>query len=101
MKKSIDRLRGLKNLLIDAVDHGAGAIEKVHLGTAKRTFDVLEAIPGIDEPTKVVHVVHDVSVQGVYGAVRLVTRVVGVVLDAAIDVVEVEVGADGDVKPRA
>ncbi len=91
MKKSIDRLRGLKNLLIDAVDHGAGAIEKVHLGTAKRTFDVLEAIPGIDEPTKVAHVVHDVSVAGVYGAVRLVTRVVGVVLDAAIDVAEYEV----------
>lgn len=90
MKKSIDRLRGLKNLIIDAVDHGAGAIEKVHLGTAKRTFDVLEAIPGIDEPTKVAHVVHDASVAGVYGAVRLVTRVVGVVLDAAIDVAEYE-----------
>lgn len=85
MNKPMKRLRGLKDLLVDAVDHGAGAIEKVHLGTAKRTFDVLEAIPGLDEPSKLVHVVHDASVHGVYTTVRLVTRGVGAALGLVLD----------------
>ena len=96
MKKGMKRLKGLKDMLIDAVDHGAGAIEKVHVGTAKRTFDVLEAIPGIDEPSKLAHEVHDASVHGVYTTVRVVTRGVGAVLDLVLDGANAVVGAATD-----
>ncbi|MBC7171157.1 MAG: hypothetical protein H5U40_01955, partial [Polyangiaceae bacterium] len=71
MNTKIKRMRGLKDLLVDAVDHGAGAIEKVHLGTTARTFAVLDAIPVVALPSQGVKVIHDTSVRGVYGAVRL------------------------------
>lgn len=85
MTQSKRRLRGLKDLVVDAVEHGSSAVERVHLATAKRTFDVLEALPGVALPSKGVHVVHDLSVKGVYGAIRLVNRAVGAALDVAID----------------
>lgn len=80
------RWRGLKNLIADAVVHGSAAVEKIHLATTKRTFDVLEAIPGVDLPAKPIHAVHDFSVKAVYGTIRGVTAVVSGVLDVVIDV---------------
>jgi hypothetical protein len=79
------RWRGLKNLVADAVVHGSAAVEKIHLTTTKRTFDVLEAIPGIALPAKPIHVVHDVAVRATYGSIRAVTAVVSGVLDVVID----------------
>lgn len=81
---SIDRWRGLKSLLQDVVEHGSRAVERVHLETARRPFAVLELIPPIAAPARVVHVVHDVVVTTSYGAVRLVNRAVGATLDVAL-----------------
>ncbi len=88
MSEPTRRLHGLVRLLVDAVDHGAGAIERVHLGTAKRTFDALEAIPVVSRPSKVVQGIHDVVVKGTYGTVRLVTRGVGAALGGAIELAQ-------------
>ena len=85
MSEEKKRLRGLKNLVADAVVHGSKAVEKVHLATAKRTFDVLEAVPGIEGPAKPLHVLHDLSVKSVYGTIRVVTAVVSGTLDLVID----------------
>ncbi len=82
------RWRGLKNLVADAVVHGSAAVEKVHLATAKRTFDVLEAIPGVDLPAKPIHAVHDFAVKATYGSIRAVTAMVSGALDVVIDVTE-------------
>jgi hypothetical protein len=71
-------------LVRDAVEHGASAVERVHVATARRPFDVLEAIPGVDGPTRVVRAVHDVTVSSVYGSIRLVTRAVGAAVDVGI-----------------
>ena len=79
------RWRGLKNLVADAVVHGSAAVEKVHLATTDRTFSVLEAIPGVDVPAKPLHLIHDLSVKGVYGAIRVVTAVVSGTLDVVLD----------------
>ncbi len=79
------RIRGLKNLVADAVVHGSAAVEKVHLATTDRTFHVLEAIPAFDVAAKPIHFLHDLSVKGVYGAIRAVTAVVSGVLDVVID----------------
>jgi len=79
------RLRGLKNLIVDGVVHGSSAVEKVHLATTKRTFDILEAIPGIDLPAKPIHAILDLSAKSVYATIRGVTAIVSGALDVVID----------------
>jgi hypothetical protein len=88
LKTSWDRLRGLKSLVADAVEHGSSAIEKVHVATAARPFAVLEHIPPLAAPTKIVRVVHDTSVSVTYESVRVVTRVVSSALGVVIDELE-------------
>lgn len=98
----LKKLRGLKALVQDAVEQGATAIEKVHLGTARRTFDVLEKVPAIDKPAQVVHGVHDAIVSSVYGSVRVVNSVVGKAADALLDAVdEGEAEGDAEATPAA
>ncbi len=87
-KQSLSRVRGLAALVRDAVEHGSRAVEKVHLEIAKRPFVVLEHVPGIEAPTRAVHAVHDLTVQSVYGSIRLVNGLVGTTVEAALDVVE-------------
>jgi len=84
----LKRLRGLRALVQDAVEHGSSAVEKVHLATASRPFRILQAIPPISGPVRVIRVVHDLSVASVYGSIRLVNRAVGTVLEVALDAVE-------------
>ena len=86
----LKRLRGLRALVQDVVEHGSKAVEDVHRATAGRTFTILEAIPPIAVPAKVVHVVHDASLTFTYGMIRIVNRAVGKTLDVALDVAEVE-----------
>jgi hypothetical protein len=85
---TLKRLRGLQSLVQDAVEHGSKAVEDVHKATAGRTFVVLEAIPPIARPARAVHRVHDVSLSGVYGMIRVVNRVVGMTLEVALDVAD-------------
>jgi hypothetical protein len=91
------RLRGLRALVQDVVEHGSKAVEEVHKATAARTFFVLEAIPPIAKPAKVIHVVHDASLTGIYGVIRAVNRVVGKGLEVALDVAD----SDEDPPPKA
>lgn len=83
--ETMRRLKGLRALVQEAVEHGTKAVEKVHRDTANRTFDILEAIEPIALPVKVVHTVHDVSVATTYGAIRVVNKVVGKGLELALD----------------
>jgi hypothetical protein len=84
----LSRLRGARKLVTDAVEHGSEAVERVHLATAARPFGILEKIPGVAEPARVVHTVHDATTKLVYVSIRAVNRVVGAALDVAIDVAE-------------
>lgn len=85
MNEERRRWRGLAMLVRDAVEHGSRAVEKVHLEAARRPFTVLEHIPVIDAPTKVVHAVHDLTVSSVYETIRIVNRVVGSTIDLALE----------------
>jgi hypothetical protein len=84
----VKRLRGLKALVQDAVEHGSHAVERVQKETANRPFTILEAIPPIALPARGVHVIYDLTVSTTHVAVRLVTRLVGVGLDVALDVAD-------------
>jgi hypothetical protein len=91
------RWRGLTALLEDAVEHGSRAVERIHMETTRRPFWVIEKIPGVAAPTKVVHAVHDVAVGTTYEAVRLVNRAVGAVLDVTLGALEAKEAAAAEV----
>ena len=74
---SMKRWQGLRALVGDAVEHGATAIERVHLETARRPFTIMEQIPPLAEPAQNIREVHDTIVSGVYASVRLVNQVRG------------------------
>jgi hypothetical protein len=81
----MNRLRGLRALLEDAVEHGTSAVERVHRATAARPFEVLDLIPPVAPAARGVRVVHDATVAGVYETIRQVNHLVGVTLSAALD----------------
>jgi hypothetical protein len=82
------RWRGLKDLVKDVVDHGSSAVQRVHMETAHRPFRILEQIPPLAPPTRVVRVIHDATVSTVYGMIRLVNAAVGGTLGVVLDVAE-------------
>ncbi len=85
---ALKKWRGLKALVQDVVEHGSSAIERVHRATAERPFRILEKIPPIAAPTRIVRAIHDVAMTTSYASVRLVNRVVGASLDVVLDAVE-------------
>jgi len=84
----MNRLRGLKDLVQDAVEEGSAAVEKIHRGTADKTFGVLEMIPPVALPAKIVHLAHNVVLSTVYGSIRVVNRIAGATAGVVIDVVD-------------
>jgi hypothetical protein len=85
---TLKKVRGLRALVEDVVEHGSRAVERVHLATARRTFTILEQIPVIAEPARAVHLVYDATVGASYAGVRLVNRAVGAIAELAIDAIE-------------
>lgn len=94
------RWRGLKSLVIDAVEHGSHAVERIQLETARLPFGLLEHIPPLTVPVRGAHAIHDLSVKTTHQMVRLVTRAVGATLDVVLDVVEAQRSDDGDREGR-
>ncbi len=74
----MERWRGLKSLVVDAVEHGSRAVERVQKETARRPFEILARIPPLEVPVKGIHVIHDTAVGGVHGMIRFVNKVVGI-----------------------
>jgi hypothetical protein len=81
----IERWRGLAALASDLVEHGSAAIERVHLRTSERPFWILEQIPVVALPARLVHVIHDRSVVGTYTAIRIVNRALRATVEAVLD----------------
>jgi hypothetical protein len=92
---NLNRLRGLRALLEDMVEHGTSAVERVHRATAARPFDVLDHVPPIAPAARGVRVIHDATVAGVYETIRQVNHLVGVTLSAVIDLCDEGAHAGG------
>lgn len=82
------RLRGLRALVEEVVDQGTAAVGRAHLGTTGRTFTILEHVPPIAAPVRVVRIVYEGATGATYDAVRAVNYGVGRVLEASIDVAD-------------
>jgi hypothetical protein len=91
MTQDMKRWRGLTALVAAAVEHGASAIERVHMATAQRPFTVLSYIPVVAAPSAIVDKIHGATVAGVYESIRVITRLVALSLDAALDAIDGEV----------
>ena len=98
MTDARQRWRGLNALLRAAVAGGSRAVERIQIASARRVFVVLEAIPPLAAPARAVHVVHDASIATVHGALRVVTGVVGGVVDGAL--VQKPIPTDRSTRPR-
>ena len=70
-------LQGLAALLQDGVEHGSRAIEKVQLQVIARPIVLLEQLPPLAAPAKLVHTALDLAVRTTHGSVRAVNAVVG------------------------
>jgi hypothetical protein len=97
------KLRGLAQLVVDAVDGGSRAVERIQKRTVKRTVDVLSAIPVIGPvigpPAHAVNVVHDACVGLTHVSIRTVTRAVGAGVEVALGVVEERAAAGPAFEP--
>ena len=81
---NLARWRGLVAIIGDAVEHGSAAVERIHMATAKRPFQIIEQIPPIAAPTKVVHGIHDAIVTNTYKQIRWVNAQVQKVAQVAL-----------------
>ena len=73
-KQSLDRWRGLEQLLHDGVEIGATTVESYHRKAASKPFDILESIEAIAVPTRIVRTVHDGILSLTYGSIRTINR---------------------------
>lgn len=85
--ESMRRLRGLRAVVEDAVEHGSSAVERIHLSTADIPFNVLQRVPGLEAPVRQIRAVHDEAVRSSYRVVRLINRAVARSLDVVLEVV--------------
>jgi len=87
MSENVKRLRGLLALLGSAVENGASAVERVHVATAQKPFQILEKTP-VAEPAALVDKAHGAVVAGVYESIRAVTKTVVKTLDLVLESVD-------------
>jgi len=68
------RWRGLGWLVVEAVEQGSRAVERIQLETARHRFGILAHVPVLATAAGVVHQVHDAAVTAVHASVRGVSR---------------------------
>lgn len=91
----MNRWRGLKDLVVDAVHHGVSAVEVVHRRTARTTIEVIALVPRLTGPARAVGAVQDVIIARTYGTIRLVNGAVGVAAGLVLDAAERRAEAPG------
>ncbi|MEO7329638.1 MAG: hypothetical protein ABI193_13750 [Minicystis sp.] len=82
------RWRGLKALIVDAVEHGSRAVEKIQIDSMKLPFALLSQVDPLKAPVKGIQLLHNTAVTTVHMVIRAVNSVASGALDVVIDVVE-------------
>jgi pimeloyl-ACP methyl ester carboxylesterase len=70
------------SLLADAVERGATAIQQIQEELTARPYDVLEAIPPLALPSRLVRSLHFMALRLTYDTIRGITRASGAATDA-------------------
>ena len=64
------KLRGITRLLHDGVREGTRMVERQHRSAASKPFDLLQTVPGVAGPTRLVRAAHDAVLDVVYGGIQ-------------------------------
>ena len=84
-KTTIRQLRGLNDLIADAMDAGLTRSEQIHRAIAGKPYSVLKRISPIAAPVRTVEFVETTITGSVYWTIRLATRVSGVVVSRVLE----------------
>ena len=84
-KTTIRQLRGLNDLVADALDAGVARTEEIHRGIARYPYAVLKRIGPVASPVRVVEFVETTITGSVYWTLRLATRVSGALVAQVLD----------------
>lgn len=84
----LQRWRGLKGLIHDAVDRTTELVDEGHESTSRTVMRVLDAVPPLAEPARAVDGVRRVTTRGVLGTIRVVNRLVEALTDVGLDAAE-------------
>ncbi len=84
----MQRLRGLKALIHDAVDHTTELVQEGHESSSRSVMRVLGAIPSLAPSAERVDGLRRRTTSGVLGTIRGVNRAIEAISDVGIDVAE-------------
>jgi triacylglycerol lipase len=79
-----ERWAAYSSLLEDAVDRGATAIQRIQEDFTARPYDVLERLPPIEAPSRLVRSLHYAGLRTTYDVIRSINRASGVAVRAGI-----------------
>jgi len=82
------KLQGLAQLIQDAVDKSATAIENVHLKVANEPLNILKKIPPLTAPATSIQKILNLGITSVYEIIRTVNRETGNMVNLALEKVE-------------
>ena len=84
-KPTLRQLRGLNELVADAVEAGVTRTEQMHRAIARRPYSVLKRIGPLAVPVRTIEFVETTISGTVYWTIRLATRVSGAVVAQVLE----------------
>lgn len=87
-KMTIQQIRGLNDLIQDAVDAGVQETAQIHQAIARQPYALLEKIPVVAAPVRTIRRVQEAITDGVYQTIRTLNRTAGILATQVIDYLE-------------
>ena len=84
-KPTVRQLRGLNDLITDAMTAGVGRTEQIHRAIARRPYSVLKRIGPIATPVRTVEFVETTISGSVYWTIRLASEVSGRIVSRVLE----------------
>lgn len=87
-KMTIQQIRGLKDLIQDAVDVGVQETAQVHQAIARQPYALLEKITVVAAPVRTVGRVQEAIIGGIYQSIRTANQIAGIFATQVINHLE-------------
>lgn len=97
----MQRLKGLKKLIHDAIDETVDLIEATHRSVIRKRTRYIELVPSAKPAARAVERVERVAAGGVYGMIRAINRVVDIATDLPLTIADGASSKIGAAKSRA